>query len=359
MAIPVKRWESLDKDFNVGVQDFSKIGKEIGGTFNDAMASANDLAGEIKGVLTDLKGVKDDALNQAMDAIKEATRFADDVLGTFTDLTKIPEQVLDDVLKSILPSGSSSNASKLKSTIKTCRNNALGRGLGISNKLPSASCGGGKFRVGSCSANGAGTMKLLDDILGGNGLLGQAQKAVGNALKKIVALASIGYGADLCGAFAAVTNGITDRGVLTKAAGGLLNSFGLDGNFKAVGDITKNLSGLNIGALMPDTLKNVAQNIPMPLGFGKNDVSHYGEMVSSVLGEIDDSWMGKNGSFDSFTGGLGELNNTVSHSLWSHTAESLSLNDLEIPSSSKLSQLSSSYSGGDFSDLGSSFRWEA
>ena len=348
MAIPVKRWESLDKDFNVGVQDFSSIGKEIGGTFNTAMASANELAGEIKGVLTDLKGLKDDALGQAMDALKSATRFADDALGTFTDLAKLPESVLDSVIKSILPDGSLSSAAKLKSTIKTCRNNALGRGLGLSGKNLGVGCGNGKFRVGNCASNASTTQGLLDDIFGNNGLLGQASKAVANVLRKIVSLASLGYGADLCGVFAAATNGVKDKGLLTMAAGNLLNSVGLDGNFKAVGDIAKNLTGLNVTALMPSTLANIAQHIPMPLDFNKNSVGAFGESVTSILGEVDSEYITGTGGYALATGKLGAINDVVSRSWGDYASSDLDLNSFDAGDNDPICLASSSYKLDDY-----------
>ena len=344
MTIPIKRWESLDKDFNVGIKSFAEIGQEVGGTFNDAMPGVSDIAGDIKGVLTDLQGLKQDVLFQATDALKEATRYADDVLGTFTNLAKIPENVFDDVIKSILPDGSLSSASKLKSVLKTCRNNALNRGLGMGNKIPTASCGGGKFRVGGCASSANTTHGLLNDVLGNGGLINKANKAATDALRRIVALASTGYSADLCGVFAAVTDGVKDSGLLSKAAGQLLNSAGLDGDFRMVGDIAKNLTGLNVGAFMPATLRNVAQNIPMPLNLSKNFLGDFGDTLMNVYDEIDGSFMRNSGLYDFSTAQLGRPNATGAKAMRTYTAAELGYeDDLDEPVSYKESLMCSSY----------------
>ena len=322
MAIKAKRFDSLHEDYNVASESFKNI-RDVGRSVINTEDSflPIDLS-PLEDMVNQLKEMDQGVVEQAMSALEKATRFTDDMFGTFTDLASLPVAMVDNLIRDILPFNLNNNAivGGLSSIIKTCRSNA-GRGLGMPNRFKIPNCNNMSFGSKNCSSSNASN--AISKALGAaTDLFGKAVSVLGNLLKKIVSLASMGFAAGLCGVFAAVIDGVTDKSVITKAAGLLLNAEGKDGNTQAVFDISKSLNDINVPSLFPSTIRNVAENITAPLNFFKNDVGVFSEQITASLDAIDPSYLGSS-MFPSVSS-LGLKNPTLEKSfMWAG-------NDLDI-----------------------------
>lgn len=343
MAIQTKRFDTLHEDFNIASESFAQIrdaGKSVINS-EDAFAAV-DLS-PLEEMVNQLKEMDQGVVEEAMSALEQATRFADDMFGTFTDLAALPASMVDNLLRDILPANTGNNAviSGLANVIKTCQSNA-GRGLGLNSKFKLPNCDSMSFGTKNCSSSNTGN--LLSKALGAaNDLFAKAVDVLGNILRKIVSLASMGFAAGLCGVFAAVIDGVTDKSVITKAAGILLNAEGKGGNTQAVFDISKSLTGINVPAMFPSTIRNVAENISAPLNFFKNDVGVFSEKLTASMDAIDPGYLGSL-AFPSVSS-LGLKNTVMEKSLtWAGNDLDIGIGNLNSVISTPASTISSAYS---------------
>ena len=290
MSIATSRFEGLHKDFNVASESFASIRDATESVINSAEDFIELNTEPLRDMVDQLKEMKQEAVESATDLLEKATRFTDDMFGTFTDLAALPGEIVDGLIKDLIPDESSAIAKGLAGIIKTCKSNA-GRGLGGKKKFKPPSCEGMSFGTKNCS--NSNTAGVLGGLLGdGLGLLNKAISVFDAILKKIVSLASMGFAAGLCGVFSALIDSVVDKSIVTLAAGTLLNAEGVGGNMQAVFDIGKNLSGINVPAMFPSTISNIAQNMTAPLSFIKNGIGQFADSVTGTLEAIDPDFLG-------------------------------------------------------------------
>jgi hypothetical protein len=337
-VIASKRFDSLHTDFNVATETFASIKDATKTTINSADEFAKEALSPLKDLVSQIKGLNQTASSAAMDSVKAATRFTDDMFGTFTDVAKIPEATLNSLLNDILPSGPGASATnkKLADTIRICRGNA-GRGLGLSSKVKLPNCDGLSFGVNNCSKTD--TAGLLNSLL--NSDLAKAVKAIESLLRKIVSLASMGFAAGLCGVFAAVVNGVSNKSVLTQAAGILLNAEGKSGNTQAVLDISKSLSGINVVPSYANTTANIAENLTAPTSMAKNGVGVFTDKIHAAMEEVDKTYLGTQ---NNSTAALGKKNPVMSKTMgWLGSDDQIDLNNLSSTASSAKTAVAATY----------------
>ena len=284
MAIPAVRFESLDADFNIASTSFDALIDDA--VLNAPLESYDDLINQNQELLDQLKDLDQDILAPGFDALKACTRFTQDIFDTFSDFAKLPETYITGYIDDLFPDMGAMSRNKLKTMAKVCRNKAMGRSAGFGNNLGKLKCDGMTFGQAKCSPTQA------SGIIGqaALGAIGQVQKLFGNILKEVLALANLGFGANLCGVFSAVTQGITDKNILTSAAGILLNQQGSQGNLMGVFDIAKNLNNLPISFDFPNTIKNIAQNAVVPFGNFQNNVFQMADRVTGSLEAVAYDW---------------------------------------------------------------------
>lgn len=320
MTINAQRFESLRDDFNVPVTDFKSI------TDNDIQNSPMDMLNEAKenakglleqlsqaqesiegslnsvteGLMDGLSGAKDalagalggadlPSLQDVKNKLGEATRVTQNLFGTFTDLSKLPESMIGGFIDSIIPNDLPILGNAIRNLSKVCRNNALGGAMGFGG-MQNAKCGGLGGSIGNCPPGPAA------NLLSGAGLgaLNDLINAGKNILGKILALANIGFNANLCGVFGALTQELTDNSIIGMAAGILVNQQGLKNNIRAVTDISKTTiaRGINVSHSFPMTIKNVTAGITS-LGLNtKNDKFAAAEAYHGALEGLDPTWYG-------------------------------------------------------------------
>ena len=286
MTVPAVRFQSLNRDFNLPQTSFQSIrDSEI---LNAPLNAIKEGLESAKGLLTQLKETAKGAMSKVKSVLDSVTRFTQNIFDMFVDIAKLPEALLNDLLQAILPDDFGRLGAALRGMTKICRNNALGSALGFGSLSP-AKCGGMNLGFGNCPPNSAMTALGAAGVNSLNSLL----KAASNVLAKILALGNIGFNANLCNIFAAITDGIGDLGILTSAAGILANQQGRKGNLGAVFDISKTVSakGLNVGASFPETVKNITSGMKNLGGNVKNAAIAVGSSVVGSLEALDNKWL--------------------------------------------------------------------
>lgn len=346
MTIPAQRFSSLTSDFNVGSQSFQSLkDNEILNaplnSFEDAMNSAKDL-------ISQLKELEQDVLNPAKDLIQEATRVAQDFVSSFTDMAKLPESAIEGFLNDLFPGSMSGASNAFKNISKLCRNKALGSAAAF-GKVPIPKCDGMNVGFGNCSPSQAANALGRAGINGMNSILDKAR----NALAAVLSLANAGYNANLCGVFAAVTDGITSIPLLTSSAGILANQQGGQGNLSAIFDIVKGVAGngLNVAGVFPGTVEAIAKGVTSLGQNYQNDANTMGDSFLSSLEAIDQDW---GGSLDGITSVAKVAASSVLPTIGSNLLKNKTFDPDDLGQIVGLSNTSEKVSAG-LKSLGSSF----
>lgn len=335
MAIAAQRFKSLTDDFNIPVISFNSL--KANELLNAPITEFKNLLSDAKDIVGQIKGIEQNILSTAKNAVDEVSRITNNIYSTFTDLARLPETLIAGLIDDIFPNSTSSVKNLLKGMTQLCRNKALGSSFNIGGKLPNPTCSG--MSIGSSSCPPGPALNLINQAT--LSAITQGEKLLDNLLKQIVTLGNIGFGANLCGVFAAITQGITSSSLLTASAGILLNQQGMSGNIQAVFDISKNLNDLPIVHDFPDTIKNIAENAIIPFGNFQNAALGMCDRVTGSLEAIDPNWnKNKDGLLSISNLGLKneELTQFFSSSSKNQTLDITSLNTIQTaPDSAFLS----------------------
>ena len=383
MAISAQRFKSIGTDFNVAVADFKSVvaseiqnsplkdfknllsqGKDlvnqikeknqevqtiVKGAISDVKTTVDDFTGEIKstfseidstinGIVADVKGEFDEIKSGINDikeiysgvknAIEDATRFTDSVFDSFTELGKMSEETVVSLIDETFGDSDSTTKNLIKNMTKVCRNRALGNSVGFKNNFKTPKCNGINVSTKTnCSQNTA--TDIINQATTAE--LEKTQQALNKVLSQVLTLANVGFGANLCGVFSAVTQGVTDQSVISTAAGVLINQQAKQGNLQAVFDISKNLEGSNITGSFPKTLSNIAENVKTPTEINQQSLSNLSDRITGSFELINENW---NKSSDGILTicGLGTPSKNLASIFSSKiTDKTLDVRDLESP----------------------------
>lgn len=284
MTINAQRFKSIGADFNIASTNFNSL--KLNEILNAPEKNFKDLLKEGKDLVGQIKGIEQKATSKVKGILTDITRITQGTYDTFVDLAKMPEAYVSGLIDEVFGDMNSSVKNLMKNMTKVCRNKALGSSLGIKGKLPNPKCGGMSIGTPGCSSSNA--TNLINQATLAS--LAQTQKLLNNALNQIVALGNIGFGANLCGVFGAITQGLTDSSIIGGAAGLLLNQQGMAGNLQAVFDISKNLNDINIISDFPNTISNIAENVMVPFNNFQNDVFQMSDRITGSFGAINSAW---------------------------------------------------------------------
>lgn len=284
MTINAQRFKSIGADFNIASTSFDSL--KVNEILNAPEKSFKDLLKEGKDLVGQIKSIEQNAVSKVKNTLTDITRITQGTYDTFVDLAKMPEAYVTGLIDEVFGDMTSSVKNLMKNMTKVCRNKALGSSLGFKGKFPNPKCGGMSIGTPGCSSSNA--VNLINQATLAS--LGQTQKLLNNVLNQIVALGNIGFGANLCGVFGAITQGITDSSIIGGAAGLLLNQQGMSGNLQAVFDISKNLNDINIINDFPNTISNIAENAMVPFNNFQNDVFQMSDRITGSFGAINSAW---------------------------------------------------------------------
>lgn len=286
MTIPAVRFENLTSDFNIASKSFSSI-KDAAILNAPEVANIKDAISSAKDLISQLKELENEAVDETRDLIKNATRQVEDIYNTFVDITKLPGDFINEKLQEFFPEDLGQITNAIKNMTTVCRNNALGNSLGF-GKLKPSDCGNG-LSIGNCPPSSAKNVLGKALTNGVNSIAGMAQ----NLLGKVMALANIGFNANLCGVFSAVMDTVSDLPVIGTAAALLGNQQGSKGNLNAVFDIAKTVAAkdINIAAIIPSTVSNIVAGVKSMDGVKQEEKQSIWASLQGSLETFDKNWL--------------------------------------------------------------------
>lgn len=287
MTISATRFKALSEETNVAIADLSNIDAE------SVLNSPNNLIKEASGELTDLIQTETDEsdllnkLKSLKDEYADDIRDAKGVFGKLKDLSgNIPKSIEGKVGDLFPAGGMAKNAfSQLASK---CKTSALGRG-GLGKPYdPSINCNGKNRNATSGACNTGQYSDIINKLTGGayNSAYNDANSILGN----LMALAGYGYNMNMCGVFGALSGGIGNTNLLTRASAGLWESLSTSGNTFGIFDLAGASAALNPGLEFPEGVSTFFSNYKMPGEIKEFDYSDLKDRISTSMDSFEDGW---------------------------------------------------------------------
>jgi|JFJP01.1.fsa_nt_gi hypothetical protein len=283
MSILAKRFEFLDKETNLGINDFINV--EDSNIRNieipDTKITTDTLSDFLFPVI-DMSPIKKDAAAAAntLPAIdlkdikaNDFFRTTKELTGEITSISKMPNKLADSLLSDLFPDGGI--AKKLaKDVFKNC--NDAGNGFG--NMRPfdlSSDCGGNNLIGSKGNCKPSGMSDLLDALTGGK--YGKHFKNINGLINAVMGLAKGSYGANICGGFKASSSLLgTNKAAIDRA--GLLTIASLVSTHQTKGmlDVLNTADPNKMSIQNPNMIKGL-------IGSPTIAASQYGGNGSSVF----------------------------------------------------------------------------
>lgn len=319
MSIAAKRFEFLDKETNLAVAEFNKI--DTNAIFNSVNNEFKEISGEISSFISnfqgslDINGLVDDVKNKLSDSSKslvsslgldgvstsiqdflnsDIVRDVKGLVGKVMDLGGIDNRGLEKLMSGLTKgvgrgSGSGQQANNvLNQLARECKTGATGSSLGIGKPFDlSVACGSGDKRGGSSKCSTSEVSNVINKLTDGE--YNSTVSDLNAALKGLVALSKLGFDANLCGVFGALSQDM-DLGVKSRASSALLTMLVDEGNTDGILDLASSSVGLNTVLEAPTALNKVLESFSIPDHVRENDFSNYGERVLGAIEIFKDNW---------------------------------------------------------------------
>lgn len=305
--IPAQRFNFLDSDTNLPVSEFqAPQSSSIFNTLNNHLSEIDaDVEEFIKNTsqlakeeLDALKGAIEDAVStkplaQSLSSAKESlddvgvTRGTKSLFGAVKDLKKLTPRALDDVIAKTLP-----NNPVVQSAFRTlssrCKGNAFGRG-GLGKPFDaSINCGAGNRKAGGNGCDTSSFNNLLNKLTGGQ--YNAAYSDMNQVLNNLMALSMYGYKMNMCGVFGALAQGVESSGLLSRAAGGLMNALSEDKNMMGILDLASATAGLTPLLENPGGIGKILSNFEIPSEIKNSALGDFSKRFTGALSLFSDSW---------------------------------------------------------------------
>lgn len=286
MAITATRFKMLDSETNVAVSDFSN--PQTSSIFNSPNLELKAMDTDMSGFLK--QGIADGSisLTPTADTANSALRKTKDAFSSLKSVQSLSSKSLDNYVAGMFPN-SPQAASAYKQLASSCRTGPMGR---YNSGKPfdfNINCNGSNNKSsGGCTS---GFSNVLNKLTGGayNSLFSDLNQSLSN----LVALATTGFNANMCGVFSALTGGL-DTKVITRGAGMLLGSLGSSGNLLGVFDLAKSTAGMadvagNVLKEIPSGISNVFNNFQKP-DMPETAFSGLNQSINMSMDNFDTNW---------------------------------------------------------------------
>lgn len=326
--------ETLNNLIESGQQSASEVLEKIGSPqahIASAMEAGQQKAGElldeagkmydsaksaVGNAIGDAVSAAQEQLKNISEPFKDVTRSVKGVISQVQDLASLPSK-LDAEIGNILSSGlagigidgfgnvggriNPGLSKSLTGLMRNCRTRGSNYGFPGKPYDISAKCNGRDISLGKgsgasgrqgCDAGEYGN--LLNRLT--DGAYDASFKNLNAALKSLMALAGYGYNIGLCGVFSALSGNLP-KDALSRAAGGLLATFGASGNTNAVLDIAQSSLGLYPKLQNPSIVSTFLSNFTKPEQTRTADLPGLADRVFGGTELLDSSW--STSSYDS------------------------------------------------------------
>lgn len=293
MTISAKRFTFLDQETNVAVSDF--LNPEDNSIYNSPNLEALEMDADMEDFLEKSFGSPEIILDSGSTATDDLIRQTRDAFGGLKNVGGLTQAQIDRAVMDMFP-GNSKVQSAYKQLSGKCRTGPMGRYNAGRPYNPSLDCNGRnkRGRSGGCSPNGIGN--VLDALT--NSQYSSKIRDLNQALANLVALATTGYNANLCGVFGALS-GDLDKYVSSRGAGMLLGSLGLGKNLGGVFDLAGAAAtrDLHVTKEFPGGISGVLNNLALPFDSRHRDMPQLNMSIDESMDAFDDNW--RMSSFDS------------------------------------------------------------
>lgn len=287
MAISAKRFSILDQESNLGIVDLYGIRDTLPRNLPDF--SMDELLGSLDGFLKQdrFDSVKE-VLADVADASMGVPRVTKDFFSAKLDLVEAAKVGLDKLSKTMF-GGDNDKMNVVRQMAERCKAYMMS-GLGsrkMSKKL--LDCGNSKRhdRGTPCDLN------LFGDLLSKMGGVDFNLKTIDiNAIEKMLAGIGIqGYGIGLCNVWGAVSAGVSDSGILGRAASTILGSVSDNFDMMAVRDIGRSLQdGVNVTSAVPGIAGKIMSGFKIPSEISDSKLPGFGTSFGLSMLNIDPMW---------------------------------------------------------------------
>ena len=292
MAIPARRFDFLSEETNVATTDFYAQGSAI---LNDTAQDLQELTADMEAFIQNAVQSSKDELSELLDnavsevqsvsqVSKDTIREARSLFGSVRDLARDAPKQLEKAVGSLLPNNPIVQ-SMFKTMSSKCKQNAFGRG-GLGKPYDtSMNCGGKSRKAGSNGCDTGQFSNILNALSGG--AYNSAFNDANGTLAAVMALASYGYKMNMCGVFGALAGAVGQNpDLLSRAAGGLINSLSEDGNVLGILDLSSASAVLGLHSLVenPGGIGKIISGFKMP-----DEIS---EMMSTGIGGLTERFQG-------------------------------------------------------------------
>lgn len=290
MPIQAQRFKFADAETNVAVSDF--IDSKTSDLFNSPNNVLKDIDKDMSSFLDQAKSaVKIDL--KMPDSLGDLARKSKDAWTSVKDLSKLGQNDLNKYVDGLFPNNPLAVAS-FKKLSQSCKTSSSGHYNSGKPFDKSVNCNGkNRASPGGC---GSGIGDILNKLSGGD--YNAAHRDLNSALSNLVSLATMGYKANLCGVFNALTGGLDSNLLKSRGASMLLGSLGSAGNIRGVFDLAASTGGSAFSVIkdIPNGVSNVFSNFKIPFDAKQTELSSIADSTNLSMDSFYSKW--KNSEYD-------------------------------------------------------------
>lgn len=284
MPVAAKRFAFQGEETNLAVTSF--IDSKTSELFNSPNNELKEMGKDMSDFLSQSIAIPEIDLS-VPDDFKDLTRIAKDSWTSVKDLSKLSVNDLNKHVEGLFPDNPGATAAfkKLSQSCKTSSTGKFSAGKPFDTNID---CNG-KSR-----ASGGGCTSGINDIISklSGGSYNSAFNDLNRSLSNLVSLATMGYKANMCGVFTALTGGIGSDLVKSKGASMILGELGSSGNLRGVFDLAKSTAGPGFAVIknIPNGISNVFSNFKLPFDSKETELASLSESVSLSMESFDNKW---------------------------------------------------------------------
>jgi hypothetical protein len=227
------------------------------------------------------------AVTEKEASIDTAVRTTRDLIANVKDSTVLNPAALNKKVLDLFPDNPLARSvfSQLSEKCKTpaLNNHSLGKPY-----KPTVSCNGKPSAASNGPCNAGSFGDILNKLTGGG--YDAVYKDLNQLLNRVMALGSFGYKMNMCGVFNAVTSGMGDKSMLSRASAGLLGMLSKSGNSNGALDVISASAGLSPLSDLPSAIPMTLSSFSMPDGIKESGLSDMSDRMMGGAELLNETW---------------------------------------------------------------------
>ncbi|MCK9517252.1 MAG: hypothetical protein M0Q87_14615 [Ottowia sp.] len=288
MTIAAKRFKFLDQETNVAIADL--VNNRTSEIFNSPNVVVNSVSTELQSFVNTGK----QAISPIVDTIQSLQATASGLIrdikgmvGSLKDILDLPMTEIDRLVADLFPDDKASQTSFSKA-IEKCKSDALKMG-GIGKPYDrTINCNGNSRVASNNGCDSAQFNNILNKITGGQ--YNSKVNDLNGVLAKLMSLSKFGYDMNMCGVFSAVSQGVGNRNVLSRASGALVGNLAASKNTSGILDVVNSSVGLDTMLENPNSIVAMLETFTIPKEIKEAEYSNYADRTIAAAEILSDDW---------------------------------------------------------------------